>query len=220
MSWVKSFRLFLLLLGLEILFVEPGLSSEVALLKNGRQLVIETHRQVGDKILLILDGTDHLEFDQEWIESIVPTDDLTTSQPAVPTQPDTQLNSKHYTEQEIMQVIKTVAQKNRLAEGLLSSIIRVESNFNANAHSPRGAQGLMQLMPETVAVYKVKDSFDVRENVEAGARYLRDLLQQFNQNLVLALAAYNAGPSTVISYKGVPPFPETQNYIRRVLDSR
>ena len=119
-----------------------------------------------------------------------------------------------------LQVIKTVARKNQLAEGLLSSIIRVESNFNPGAHSPRGAQGLMQLMPETVAAYKVKDSFDVRENVEAGARYLRDLLQQFDQNLVLALAAYNAGPSTVIGYKGVPPFPETQNYIRRVLEPR
>jgi soluble lytic murein transglycosylase-like protein len=167
-------------------------------------------------MVLLLEGTDHLEFDEEWIENIVPVDPPAgqadcAMQAAAP---------KHYSQREIREVIKAAAQKNRLAESLLSSLIQVESNFDPWARSPKGAQGLMQLMPETVALYNVKNIFDVRENVEAGARYLKDLLQQFNQNLVLALAAYNAGPSAVVSYKGVPPFPETEAYVRRVLDTR
>jgi soluble lytic murein transglycosylase-like protein len=72
-------------------------------------------------------------------------------------------------------------------------------------------------MPETASAYKVKNPFNPRENLEAGARYMKDLLQQFNQNLVLALAAYNAGPTSVLNYNGVPPFPETTRYVRKVL---
>jgi len=219
MSWVGLSRLFLLLVGFEILFVEPGLSLEVALLKNGRSLLVETHELVGNRVVLVLEGADHLEFDQQWIESIIPVA-LPAPEPDTRTQILTPTTSRQYNPGEIKQIIKNVAQKNQLAEGLLSSIIRVESNFNPGARSLRGAQGLMQLMPETIALYRVKDIFDVKENVEAGARYLKDLLQQFNQDLVLALAAYNAGPSAVINYKGVPPFPETQNYIRRVLNNR
>jgi hypothetical protein len=219
MSWVGFSRSLLLLVGFEILFVELGLSSEVALLKNGRSLLVKAHELVGNRVVLVLEGTDHLEFDQQWIESIIPVD-LPDPEPDIRTQIFTPTTSRQYSQSEIKQIIKTVAQKNQLAEGLLSSIIQVESNFNPGARSLRGAQGLMQLMPETIALYRVKDIFDVRANVEAGARYLKDLLQQFNQDLVLALAAYNAGPSAVINYKGVPPFPETQNYIRRVLDNR
>jgi soluble lytic murein transglycosylase-like protein len=216
MSTSGFLRTLLLLTGLEVFLAPPGFSSEIAHLKNGRNLAIQSHQQIGNKMVLLLEGTDHLEFDEEWIDNIVPVDP-----PAA--QADCAMQAaapKHYSQKEIREVIKAAAQKNRLAESLLSSLIQVESNFDPWARSPKGAQGLMQLMPETVALYKVKNIFDVRENVEAGARYLKDLLQQFNQNLVLALAAYNAGPSAVVSYKGVPPFPETEAYVRRVLDTR
>jgi soluble lytic murein transglycosylase-like protein len=219
MSWIGFSRSFLLLVGFEMLFVELGLSSEVALLRNGRSLLAEAHELVGNRVVLVLDGTDRLEVDQQWIESITPVA-LPAPEQNTRAQLFTPTTSRRYEPGEIKRIIKSAAQKNQLAEGLLSSIIRVESNFNPAARSLRGAQGLMQLMPETIALYRVKDIFDVKENVEAGARYFKDLLQQFNQDLVLALAAYNAGPSAVINYKGVPPFPETQNYIRRVLDNR
>jgi len=201
-----------LAIGLPALFSVSALSSEIAYLKNGRTFAIESHRQTGDRILLILQGQDQLEFDQGWIENIV-----SVEPPAADPDGTAPSRAEVPSMREIQEVIKAVARRNGLAESLLWSVIQVESHFDPRARSPKGAQGLMQLMPQTVALYKVKNSFDVRENVETGARYLKDLLQQFNQDLVLALAAYNAGPSAVISHQGVPPFPETQNYIRRIL---
>jgi soluble lytic murein transglycosylase-like protein len=117
-------------------------------------------------------------------------------------------------------VIRYAAQKYQLDEVLLTSMIKAESNFNPRAISPKGAKGLMQLMPETVTLFKVKNVFDAKQNIEAGAKYLKDLLAMFNQDEVMALAAYNAGPTTVTFYKGIPPFPETQEYIRRILTLR
>ena len=220
MSTSGFVRTLLLVSGLEAFLSLPALSSEIAHLTNGRSLTIESHERIGNRIVLLLEGTDRLEVDEGWIENIVPADPAPTVADATTTPASARLTSRHYSQKEINEVIKAVAQKNQLAESLLSSVIQVESNFDPWAHSPRGAQGLMQLMPETVALYKVKNTFDVRENVEAGARYLKDLLQQFDQNLVLALAAYNAGPSAVANYKGVPPFPETEAYVRRVLQAR
>src|SRR5438093_7533657 len=172
MSWVGFSRSLLLLVGFEILFAELGLSSEVALLKNGRSLLVKAHELVGNRVVLVLEGTDHLEFDQQWIESII-TVDLPAPEPDIRTQILTPTTSRQYSQREIKQIIKAVAQKNQLAEGLLSSIIQVESNFNPGARSLRGAQGLMQLMPETIAPYRVQDIYDVRAEVEAGARYLK-----------------------------------------------
>jgi transglycosylase-like protein with SLT domain len=214
MSWTRFDAL--LLVGFGILLANPSVASEVVVLKNGRNLSAKSHELIGDRMVLLLEGNDRLEIDSQWVESIAAEDSklLGADQPSrihAPTK------SRNYSQGEITQIIKTAAEKNHLEEGLLSSMIRVESNFDPLARSTRGAQGLMQLMPETVALYGVKDSLDAKENVEAGARYLKDLLQQFNQDLVLALAAYNAGPSVVINYQGVPPFPETQTYIRRVL---
>lgn len=99
---------------------------------------------------------------------------------------------------------------------LVAAVARRESAFNANAVSTAGACGIMQLMPDTARLFGVSDIFDVRQNVFAGARYLRTLLDSFNGNLDLALAAYNAGPGAVAKYNGVPPFAETRAYIRAV----
>ena len=100
---------------------------------------------------------------------------------------------------------------------LLRSVIRVESGFNPNARSVKGAQGLMQLMPETAARMGVRNAMDPAENLEGGARFLRELLGRYKNDLPLALAAYNAGPERVEQYHGVPPYPETIAYVVRVL---
>ena len=101
--------------------------------------------------------------------------------------------------------------------GLVEAIVAVESAFNPTAVSVKGAMGLMQLMPQTAVRYGVADPFDPKQNVHGGIRYLRDLLLRF-KNLLHALAAYNAGERAVLRYKGLPPYPETQAYVRKVLE--
>ncbi|MCE5210250.1 MAG: lytic transglycosylase domain-containing protein [Deltaproteobacteria bacterium] len=116
------------------------------------------------------------------------------------------------------QIINRAADKFKLDSALIKAIIKAESNFNHRAVSPVGAQGLMQLMPKTASALKVDDSFHPEKNIEGGARYLRYLLNTYKGDLSLALAAYNAGEKAVAKYNyNIPPYRETQNYVRRVL---
>mgnify|MGYP003599990390 CR=1 FL=1 len=113
-------------------------------------------------------------------------------------------------------IIRQAAQTHGIAEGLIKAVMHTESGFNSNARSPVGAQGLMQLMPATAQRFKVSNAFDPQQNIFGGAKYLSWLLKRFNGNTQLALAAYNAGEGNVDKYGGIPPFRETQDYVRRV----
>lgn len=115
----------------------------------------------------------------------------------------------------IPEIVEHAAQANNVDPLLVQSIIKVESNYNPYAVSPKGAQGLMQLMPGTAWQMGVGNNFDPKENIEAGVRYLK-YLQDLYKDDRLALAAYNAGPEAVQKYKSVPPYPETQDYVNRV----
>ena len=116
-------------------------------------------------------------------------------------------------------IIDEVAQRYGQDPKLIQSIISRESNFNAAAVSPKGAMGLMQLMPQTAKRFNVKDPFHPRDNIEGGVAYLDYLMRMFDNDLELALAAYNAGESNVMNYSGIPPFKETRNYVKNVLGS-
>lgn len=113
--------------------------------------------------------------------------------------------------------VREIAENHGVDPRLVDLVIRVESGYDPHAVSPRGARGVMQLMPETAREYRVADVFDPIQNIRGGVRYLADLLRRFGSNLGLALAAYNAGPETVDRYGGVPPFRETRRYVDAIL---
>jgi len=114
-------------------------------------------------------------------------------------------------------LIVKASEKHKIEPALIKAIIKAESNFNHRAVSRKGAKGLMQLMPATASSLQVQDSFHPENNIEGGVKYLRYLLNYFNGNLPLALAAYNAGENAVIRHRGIPPYRETQVYVQRVL---
>lgn len=138
------------------------------------------------------------------------------SVPAVVTRP-TLSTTRLITQAPVLSLIHRLAQQYSVDPHLVQAIITVESNFDPHAVSRAGAQGLMQLMPDTAARYRVEDPFDPYANIEGGIRYLRDLLRLFPSDLRHVLAAYNAGEGTVQQYGGIPPYPETQRYVERVL---
>lgn len=117
---------------------------------------------------------------------------------------------------QIQTAINNAASKYNIDPNLIKAIVQAESGFNPNAVSSAGAQGLMQLMPSTARGLGVTNSFDINQNIDGGTKYIKEKLDQFKDPR-LALAAYNAGPNSVIKYNGIPPYPETQNYVNTVM---
>ena len=123
------------------------------------------------------------------------------------------------TSKEIDELIATYSAKNNLDKDFVKALIKQESGFQTDATSHCGAMGLMQLMPSTASSMGVKNAYDAKQNIAGGKKYLKGLMDRYDGNMELALAAYNAGPGAVNKYGGVPPYKETQNYVKNVLSN-
>lgn len=177
--------------------------ADYAVLRSGLRLHITGYETVGDRVRLTVDGG-LVDLPADAIVSVEP-EELFPANPAQapPTGPFGNL-------------IRTAAEKHGVNERLLHQVIAAESNFNPRAVSHKQALGLMQLLPVTAARFSVANAFDPAQNIDAGTRYLKELLNRYSGNLPFALAAYNAGPEMVERYRGIPPFPETQKYVHRI----
>lgn len=133
--------------------------------------------------------------------------------------PPVQLTKMDLKNTDFDEIVDQAAAAFQLPAKLIKSVIQKESNFNPNAQSHAGASGLMQLMPGTARSLGVSNVFDPAENIFAGSKYLRQMMDKYDNNIELALAAYNAGPGNVDKYGGIPPFKETQNYVQKVTQS-
>ena len=125
-------------------------------------------------------------------------------------------SSKSYHPSKFQKFISAAAERYGVEESLIKAIIKAESDFNPDALSKAGAQGLMQLMPKTARSYNVYNSYNAKQNINGGTQHIKYLLGKYKNNLTLALAAYNAGETAVNKYGGVPPYPETQRYVKKV----
>jgi len=198
------------------------MGAEVAVLRNGRSIHYVRKEQLGDTTrLYTTDG--YIDVLSEQIASFevedtppAPSPETAAQQPIV-TNPVSPAQPVANNKVDLDEVVRQASQRRQLDPDFVNSVIKAESNFHPRAVSPKGAQGLMQLMPGTAAQLGVSDPFDPKANVEAGTTYLSSLLDLYHDDPIKALAAYNAGPQRVEQYHGVPPYRETHAYISRIV---
>ena len=195
-------------------------AAEIALLRNGFTIRHEHRTVIGDNTRLFFE-----EGTTTFID--VPTADIEgyekdLTQPALPdpapaTPPVLAVPPTSTPAPDLNQVVNSASAAYHLDPDLVNSVIHAESGFNSHAVSRKGAQGLMQLMPDTANKLGVANAFDPQSNVVGGSRYLRELLERYNFDLIKALAAYNAGTKRVEQYNGVPPYSETRAYVSKIV---
>jgi hypothetical protein len=212
-----------------VLVALPCFAGEVAVLKNGFAIKHERREIVGEltRLYVSADGSSFVDVPTADIEHFEVAPEEPAENPPFPQNAKdvaSQSRSGHQVAAfparpvaDLSQVVNEASGRYRLDPDLVNSVIKAESGFNAHAVSPKGAQGLMQLMPGTASQLGVPNAFDPQANVEGGTRYLRELLERYNFDLVKALAAYNAGPQRVEQFGGVPPYYETRAYVARIV---
>ena len=224
---VASFAsLFAICYSLFIVFAVPSAASaDIVVFKTGRTMSVQACRVDGDLATIVLREGGEVAFPVSMVDRVdpdeVPYPAPVTEEALAPALPAPQPVLAALVPEEVLaarpfaDLISTVATSQQVDARLVHAVIEVESNYQARARSKKGARGLMQLMPATARQYGVRNSYDPKANLEAGVRHLKDLMSRFD--LRLALAAYNAGEGTVRRYGGLPPFPETQSYVSRIL---
>jgi len=185
-------------------------ADELAQLSNGMSFYCERHEQLGDFTRLYLDGSNVSFIDVATVE-IASYELVFAPVPELPAPAPQNISS-------LSEHIARASRATGIDRDFIESVIKAESGYDSNAVSPKGAMGLMQLMPSTAEKLGVRNPLDPAANIDGGSRYLRELLLRFGGDAIKALAAYNAGPERVEKYKGVPPYPETRDYVKRVID--
>jgi soluble lytic murein transglycosylase-like protein len=200
-----------------LIAVAAPASAEIVFLSSGRTLSVKSHRIDGGSIVMTLRSGGEVTCAKDLIEKIeadeVPYPEPTEVAPPVPPAPPVErslLDGTPYAD-----IIASLSQAHGVDPMLVSALIQVESGYRPRARSPRGAMGLMQLMPSTVREYQVRNPFEPKANIEGGIRHLRSLIDRFG--VEMALAAYNAGEGAVKKFKGIPPYRETRDYVARIL---
>ena len=206
-------------LALVLVAAATSVHAEIIVLTSGRTISVKSHRVQGESIILTLRTGGEVTCDKSLIDKILPDEvpypepQAASGQAAEPKRaadPGTLLRSTPYGE-----IIAAMSEAHGVDPMLVRALIQVESNYKPAARSPKGAMGLMQLMPATARTYNVRNPFDPRANIEAGVKHLKSLIDRFG--IELALAAYNAGEGAVEKFKDVPPYRETRNYVSRIL---
>lgn len=208
----------------------PCFAGEVAVLKNGFSIRHERREVVGDvtRLYVNADGSSFVDVPTAEIEHFEAAAEepaglsasgsrLAASASRLPVSEKSSTGFPPRTTTDLNQVVNEASGRYRLDPDLVNSVIKAESAFNVHAVSPKGARGLMQLMPGTASQLGVPNAFDAQANVEGGTKYLRELLERYNFDLVKALAAYNAGPQRVEQFGGVPPYYETRAYVAKIV---
>ena len=203
----------------------PCFAGEVAILRNGFAIKHERRAIIGDltRLYVNAEGSSFIDVPTAEIEHFEAApeesreDPPATSPSLKPAAGPTPALSTGRSVADLSQLVNDASGRYRLDPDLVNSVIKAESGFNAHAISPNGARGLLQHMPGTAAQLGVPNAFDPQANVEGGTRYLRELLEKYNFDLVKALAAYNAGPHRVEQFGGVPPYYETRAYVARIV---
>ena len=198
-------------------------SAEIVFLTSGRTLSVKSHKAEGESIVLTLRSGGQVTCDKNLIERIeadeVPYVDPEPAKPAdLPALVDQPVDRPSLEGTPYAEFIAAASEAHGVDPLLVKALIQVESGYRPKARSPKGAVGLMQIMPATAREYKVRNPFDPKANIEAGVKHLKALLDRFgSERTELALAAYNAGPGAVERFNGIPPYRETRNYVSRIL---
>jgi len=196
-------------------------SAEIVFLTSGRTLSVKSHKVDGERITLTLRSGGEVTCPKNLVEKIE-ADEVPYIEPQVEKSRETDAAGLVQQDRPMLdgtpygEIIASAAEAHGVDPMLVRALIQVESGYRPKARSPKGAMGLMQLMPSTAREYKVRNPFEPKANIEAGIKHLRTLIDRFGSSS-LALAAYNAGPGAVEKFNGIPPYRETRSYVTRIL---
>lgn len=223
MDCLRSWKIVISLLAVCGLAVAAPASAELIFFSPTRSMSVAAHRFEGDRIIVELRGGGEMSFDRSLITKIAPDEVPYPESEGVEVADAGVVSGFSRTVENMALVEKTsydpiieqASTRHGVDPRIVKAVIQVESSFHPRARSPKGAMGLMQLMPGTARQYKARNPYDPKSNINAGTKYLRALLNEFE--LPLALAAYNAGGAAVRRFDGIPPYAETQTYVRKIL---